>query len=111
MRSDFDIWDVSRAMISFGNLGQIIEAFGTLNDKSKFPEIEIVNYWNRFPEKPSVRWKDLMFHIVFLDDEFAMETNDPSNRFDLRNSIFIVDTHNDKEKFGWTRCLFQVSMR
>ena len=43
-RTDFNIWDVSRAMMSFGNLDEIIIAIRKLKDKTTFPEVEIINF-------------------------------------------------------------------
>jgi len=75
-RTDFNVWDFSRAMLSFGNLDQIIDAIRTLKDKTNFPQIEIINFTNRFKVKPPPRWTDVMVHVVFLDDPLAETPKD-----------------------------------
>jgi len=71
-RKDFNIWDFSRAMISYNLLGQIIEAFTklTMEEEAKWM---IIKARSRFENIPSGQWMDLMVHIVFVDDEETME--------------------------------------
>jgi len=55
-KTDFDIWDLSRGMISFDTLSQIVESYKTFSNQTIFPGIKIVNFYNRFKTISDENW-------------------------------------------------------
>jgi len=71
--NDFNIWDLSRAMVSYNLLGQIVEAFTKMIEKDETDQKwMIIKARSRFKKVPN-GWMDVMVHIVFVDDGEAIE--------------------------------------
>ena len=50
-------------------LPQVLHSLRTVMDERQMPGLRVVHFKNRFTVGPSPNWKDVMIHVIFVDEE------------------------------------------